>query len=288
MQQLLLRLEVLAKTSGIQLAQVIVTVVGGAMLTHLLCGLLARLSESSPKIDSSGARFIIAVLRLIMYVGIVVLVMIELGMNAQSLLDQAGLVLAALALALKEDLLSLVNGIRILINKPFKQGDHVVVAGVDAVVQSVSLFSTELVTYDNQFIQVPNANVASGTVTNYSKMPTRRVTVTASCAYGTDLEQARQLLRDVVDSHPNVLKKPEPVIRMTDMGANSINFTIYVWAFTDNYIGVLWDLTEAIYTKLSAAGLAKPFNQLDVHLRDLPSCPSTTQCAADPRQGGEP
>lgn len=286
MDMILDQLEIVLKTNGILFAQVVVTAVGGVLLVNVLCHLLTRLAERNEHIDNSSFNFILKVVRCALYIGVFFLVIRELGLPTSSIVAELGVITVAISLALKDTIASLANGIMIVTTKPFAQGDHVVVGGVDAVVKSIQLFSTVLTTYDNQVITVPNQSVINGSITNYSRMPTRRVSVVASVGYGSDIDEVKRVLAGVVRGTAHVLKTPAPFIRMTSMAASSLDFTIRVWTYTDNYMGVLCDLNEGIYKALNKANIEIPFNQLDVHLRDLPEVkvapPETAQAPETP------
>lgn len=264
------QLEIIMKTNGIGVARLIVTAVGGVLLTNIVCKFFTRISVRSSYIESATAHFAISVLKIVMYVAVGFSVALQLGFSSSSLVAELGIMTAALSLALKDTISSLANGILIVATKPFVQGDHVIVGGVDAQVKSISLLSTVVTTYDNQVITIPNHSVINGNITNYSKMPTRRVTVIASVAYGSDVDEIKKILAKVVKDTANVLKTPAPFIRMTCMGASSIDFTVKVWTYTDKYLGVMCDLNEGIYKAMNENGVEIPFNQMDVHLRDLP------------------
>lgn len=270
METILNQLEILFKTNGILFARVVVTAVGGVLLVHLFCRGMTRLAGRSRHIEGSAATFVIKVVQIALLVGVFFLVAGELGLPTDSLIAELGIITVALSLALKDTIASLANGIMIVTTKPFVQGDHVAVAGVDAEVKSIHLFSTVLTTYDNQVITVPNQSVVNGTIVNYSRLPTRRVTVVASVGYGADIDAVKQVLGGVVQAVPHILKSPAPFIRMTEMAASSLNFTVRVWTYTEYYLGVRCDLTEGIYKALHEANIEIPFDQLDVHLRDLP------------------
>ncbi|MDD4849791.1 MAG: mechanosensitive ion channel [Gemmiger sp.] len=287
MDTIISQLEIMLKTNGIQVAQVLVTGVGGVLLVNFICHLASRFADRSNHIDSSASDFIIKVVRILLYIGVFFAIAWELGLKTDSLIAELGVITVAISLALKDTISSLANGIMIVTTKPFVQGDHVVVGGVDAVVKSIHLFSTVLTTYDNQIIIVPNQSVINGSITNYSSMPTRRVSVVVNVAYGSDVEELKRVLANVVRATAHILKTPAPFIRMTNMGASSLDFTIRVWAYTEHYMGVLCDLNEGVYKALNKAGIEIPFNQLDVHLRDLPRVTVETAIPMPPESGKE-
>ncbi len=287
MEQIQQHLEVFFKSSGIRIAQVLVTLIGGVLLVRAVFALAAHAAENSPHVDGTAARFVLGILRALAYAGVAVAAIVQMGFRIDALLSQAGLLVAALALALQNEIVSIVNGIKLVVTKPFKQGDYVAAAGIEAVVRDIHLFSTEFVTFDNQVIRVPNASVVGGTITNYSRMPTRRINITASVAYGADIAEVKKVLGQAIRSTPKILNTPAPAIRMAAMGASSLDFTVLVWTYSSEFAGVKANLLENIYNALNANGLEIPFNQLDVHLRDLPPVHTVPQAPAAQKEGSD-
>jgi small conductance mechanosensitive channel len=131
----------------------------------------------------------------------------------------------------------------------------------------MSLVSTTILTPDNQTLIVPNSTVWSGVIRNRTAQPTRRVDLMFSVDYGDDVEKAERALREVVNAHPNVLKEPQPVIKLHQLADSSVNFVVRAWAAKDRYWDVYWDLTRAVKLRFDEEGITIPFPQRDVHVK---------------------
>jgi len=140
------------------------------------------------------------------------------------------------------------------------------VAGVGGTVSKILVFTTELNTPDNKRIVIPNGQVMSGTITNYSTHDTRRVDLVIGISYGDDIDKAKAVLREVVEADERVLADPAPNIAVTQLADSSVNLIVRPWVATGDYWGVYWDLTEAIKKRLDKEEISIPFPQRDVHL----------------------
>jgi len=140
------------------------------------------------------------------------------------------------------------------------------VAGVGGTVSKILVFTTELNTPDNKRIVIPNGQVMSGTITNYSTHDTRRVDLVIGISYGDDIDKAKAVLREVVEADKRVLADPAPNIAVTQLADSSVNLIVRPWVATGDYWGVYWDLTEAIKKRFDKEEISIPFPQRDVHL----------------------
>ena len=262
-------LNLFLKADGIRIAQVLVTIVGGSIAIRAFCAMLLRISDHSSEIDGSAARYIITFLKLALYVLLGVAVLLELGMPSGTLLGQMGVIVAALALVLKDEISSLFNGLILVLNKPFVEGDRIQVDGQDALVRSITLFYTELVTFDNKVIHIPNADIVGSTIVNFNQMPIRRVEAVVGAAYGTDVDRAREVLLKAARGVSGVLRSPDPVCLVKTLNDSSVDLSVRVW--TDARIqpeDTVFLLNEALYKAMNDAGLEIAFPQVDVHVRD--------------------
>ena len=126
-----------------------------------------------------------------------------------------------------------------------------------------------LTTVDNQTIIIPNGGLSTGSIKNYSTQPYRRVDINVEIAYGTKTEDVRKILDSICEADSRIVKTDgmQPSSPMVSMGSSSITLQLRVWTESANYWGVMGDTTEAVYSRLMAAGIEIPFQQIDVHMR---------------------
>ena len=189
-----------------------------------------------------------------------------LGLPIASLVAVLGAAGLAIGLALKDSLSNFAAGIMLVIFRPFTIGDFVEAGGVSGKVEEIRIFETVLITGDNRIVIVPNGQVYSGTITNYTARDTRRIDLTIGVGYDDDLKVVRSVLERICAEHPLVLKDPAPGVALTNLGASSVDFAMRAWAKTGDYSAVRNDLLETAKFELEAAGCNIPYPQTDVHI----------------------
>ena len=190
--------------------------------------------------------------------------------NLNSLAFLAGALGVGVGFGLQNIVSNFVSGLIILAEAPITLGDRVEVGGTVGKVTEINLRSTTLVTADNICIIVPNTNLITGPVINWSHGdPTVRTRLPVGVAYGTDVELLRRLLLEVADAEPDILKSPAPEVLFVGYGDSAINFELAVWSsiMADKPLGFKSTLYYAIHKALEANKIEIPFPQRDLHLR---------------------
>ena len=171
-----------------------------------------------------------------------------------------------LAFAMQDSLSNFASGLMILFFRPFDMGDVVDAGGVSGKVSSVNLVSTTIKTFDNKTMVVPNSKIWSDVITNATGVTERRVDMEFGIGYSDDIDRAQKILEEIVNSHPLVLKEPEPVVRLSVLADSSVNFICRPWTRPADYWDVHWDVTREVKKRFDAEGIGIPFPQRDVHL----------------------
>jgi small conductance mechanosensitive channel len=192
-----------------------------------------------------------------------------MGVDATPLFAVIGGASFITAFALQDTLGNLAAGLMIMINRPFDEEDFVDIAGTSGTVKAMSIVATTVATPDNQFIIIPNSKVWGSIITNVTASPTRRVDLVFGIGYDDSISEAKEILADVVNRHPLVLKDPEPVIRVHELADSSVNFIVRPWVKSNDYWTVYWDLTQQVKEQFDAKGISIPFPQRDVHLHNV-------------------
>ena len=199
------------------------------------------------------------------------------GVDLSSLAVVAGALGIGIGFGLQNIVANFVSGLVLLAERPVAVGDRIEVAGVAGNVTRINLRSTIVVTNDNITIIVPNSDLTSHPITNWSYGDPRvRVRVPVGVAYGTDPERVRSVLLEVAAANPQVLKSPEPSVFFEGFGDSSLNFELGVWTeeMTHSPRGFRSALNFAIERKLREAQIEIPFPQRVVHLRPAPEAPA--------------
>lgn len=241
---------------------IIIAFVGIKIIASILTKILYK-----SKVDGSAIAFYVAVLKVILWILTVFAAASVLSIPTSSLVVGLSSVALAIALALKDSLANLANGILIIYNKPFRRGDHIEIDGVDGVIKNIKLLTTELVTYDNRKITMPNSKVIGGTIINNTAMSTRRITFNFSVSYESNPDLVEKVLRETVEKNPLVNKNPKPSVYMSEHCTSSLTFTVKCWTDTEDYWDVYNGMPRLVYDAFHRNDIVIPYNQLDVYLK---------------------
>jgi small conductance mechanosensitive channel len=217
-------------------------------------------------VDTMLASFVSSIAHVLIAAFVLIAALGHLGIETTSLVAIIGAAGLAIGLALQGSLANFASGVMIITFRPFKVGDFVEAGGAVGVVEGIQIFSTQMRTGDNKTIIVPNANITSNTITNYSTKDTRRVDLVFGIGYDDDIKKAKDLLHDIVSKDERILKDPETVIAVSELADSSVNFIVRPWVNAADYWGVYWDLTEAVKLRFDAEGISIPYPQQDVHM----------------------
>jgi len=230
-------------------------------------GLMRRAIDRSKLEVSSLARdfFIKMTGRLILLFGFIIAIA-QLGIEVGPLLAGLGIAGFIIGFALQDTLSNFASGMMILVYRPFDVGDVIEAGGITGKVDKMNLVSTMVLTFDNQLLVVPNKQIWGGVIRNVTHQDTRRVDMKFGIGYSDNIQKAEQLLRQIVTGYEKVLKDPEPVIQLHELGESSLNFIVRPWSKTDEYWDVYWHVTREVKRRFDEEGISIPFPQRDVHI----------------------
>jgi small-conductance mechanosensitive channel len=196
--------------------------------------------------------------------------------NAGVELNKFTMITGAVGLGVGFGLQNIVNnfasGLIILFERPFRVGDTVEVGGVVGVVKRIGARSSTLLTFQYAEVILPNSNLVSNQVTNWTLTSARRrVEVPVGVAYGTDPELALKLLIEVAASNPRILKDPRPEAFFLGFGESALNLELRFWAAQPIWFELKSEIGLAVFRSFREAGIEIPFPQRDLHLRSIDS-----------------
>ena len=171
-------------------------------------------------------------------------------------------------LAVNGALSNLAGGVLLIITRPFKVDDYIEAQGYSGTVEDIHITYTRLRTTDNKVVYLPNGNLSTGNIVNYSEKETRRVDLTFSIGYENDIEKAKEVILNVCNSHELILKDTAPTARVSAHSDSSIDITVKVWTKNSDYWTVKYDLLETVKVAFDKEKIEIPYNQLDVHIRN--------------------
>ena len=172
-----------------------------------------------------------------------------------------------ISLAVQGTLSNFAGGVIIIIMRPFKLGDFITSNGQSGTVEDIKLFYTHICTPENRMVYVPNGSLANNVIVNNSVKDTRRLDLVFDVEYSTNVELAKNLIRKVESEYDLVLKDPAPFAEVSEYGDSSIKITTRVWVNRADYWTANWYLLKEIKNAFDENGIAIPFNQLDVTIK---------------------
>lgn len=244
---------------------ILIFVIGIIVIKIVLKVMSKALNKS--KLDITAHSFLKSLIRVVLYTILIVIVLSKLDVPMTSIVTIIGAAGLAVGLALQASMSNLAGGFIILFSKPFKVGDFVEFGNVSGKVSAISILYTRLLTLDNKAIYIPNGQISSSTLINYTEEPTRRLDLVFSISYDSDFEKAKAILKEIVSENPLALKAPEPIIRVVEYAPNSVNIAVNIWVKSENYGDLHFDLNETVKTKFDEEGIVIPYNHLDVVIK---------------------
>jgi len=216
--------------------------------------------------DDAIISFISSLLYGMLFFIVIVAAVSHLGFNTSSLVAIVGAAGLAIGLALQGSLSNFASGVLLIVFKPFKSGDFIEVSGVAGIVEEILIFSTQLRTGDNKTVIIPNGSITSGTITNYSTKPTRRIDLVIGVSYDADLAKTKEILLNLVSADERVLKDQAVTVGVSELADCSVNFVVRPWVKSADYWPTYFDLLQKIKTELDNEGIEIPFPQLSIHM----------------------
>lgn len=237
----------------------------GRIVAKFIVKLLSRLLKRA-KMDKTLVGFISSIANALLLLIIIIAALDQLGVNTTSLIALIGAAGLAVGLALQGSMQNFAAGVMLIIFRPFTAGDFVEAGGISGTVEKITLFSTLFRTGDNREIILPNGNIYSTSITNYSARDTRRIDMIFGISYDDDMRKAKDLMRDILDADERILKDPAALIAVAELADSSVNFVVRPWVKSGDFWPVKYDLTEKIKHAFDENNITIPYPQMDVHM----------------------
>jgi small conductance mechanosensitive channel len=188
----------------------------------------------------------------------------NLGVQLLPLIAGLGVAGAGLALATQGVLSNVMAGLSIIFSKPFRVGEYIAIAGVEGVVQGITLFSTTLVHVDHSHVVVPNRKIVGEILHNYGRI--RQLDVSVGVAYDTDLPRALALIEEVLRANARILTEPAAVVQPVQLGDSSVGIAVRPWVLVEDLTAAGGEITAAVLAAFNSRGVVIPVPQREVRL----------------------
>ena len=218
------------------------------------------------EMDRGLHTFVRAAVRVILWLITACLVLGYIGIPMTSFVAVLSVMGLAVTLAIQGTLSNLAGGIQVLASKPFKADDYIDAGSVSGTVAEVGLVYTKLRTVDNKIICIPNGQITSDRIVNYSDQEQRRVDLKFNTSYDDDPKVVIAAIQGVIGAHPLALFTPEPFVRVSAYLDSSVEYTVRVWCATADYWDLYYDLLEQVKAAFDQAGIEMTYNHINVHM----------------------
>lgn len=218
-------------------------------------------------IDSSFRTFLSSIIDTSSIIVLLIASLLILGFQHTSLIAFLGSIGIGIGLALKDNLSNFVGGLIILIFKTYAVDDEVEINNNYGLVASIDVFSTTISTFSGDIVTIPNGNIITTQVINYSKTPIRRMKIVVSVAYSSDIDLVFTALNKLTQNNPNILNLPAPFINVEQYNTSSIDIALKVWTKNEVYWDTYFQIMRRVKNELDSVGVTIPFPQMDIHIK---------------------
>lgn len=261
----------LVASYGPKLLLAIILFFVGLFVIMLLRKFVSRALEVE-KIDATVSGFILSLIAIGLRILLVIMVLGVLGVPTASLGFVIGAASLAIGFAMKNTLANFASGILILLLKPFSLGDFIEAKGFTGTVREIQMFNTVMTTTDNKRVIIPNSDLSSSSLINYSSESTRRIDVVFGIGYEDDIDHAFSVLDKIVLADQRTHAEPKPLVKVVNLGDSSVDINVRVWVDSSDFALYKMDLLETVKKTFDAEGISFPFPQREVtmHPADSP------------------
>lgn len=244
-----------------------------ALLIFLICcaviRLLTRLLDrilSGSKLDETVRKLVVRICRTVLWIVAVIMTGDALGIDTASLVALVSVVGLALSLAVQNIMSNVFSGITLLVARPFGPGDYVDIGANSGTVKRIGLFYTVMDTVDNRIVNIPNSDVTSTAVVNYSAEPLRRAAMKFSASYDASTEEVRSAIMDAVAMDGRIMTQPEPLVEISAFNDSSVEYLVRIWCRNEDYWGVYYAMNEHVRQTFEKHGVEMSYPHVNVHV----------------------
>jgi len=245
------------------LLAIVVYIIGSAIIKRVAKGVNKALGKS--EMEEALKTFLSDLVRILLFALLLISVASMVGIETTSFVALLGAAGLAVGLALQGSLANFAGGVLILLFKPFRVGDLIEAQGYFGHVTAINIFITTLKTPDDKTVIIPNGPLSNGTVTNLTTIGQLRVDLVIGVSYDANIQQARDVIMEVMKNDPQVLQDPAPSVNVLELADSSVNLAVRPYATTADYWDVYFGITEKAKVALDNAGIEIPFPQRVVH-----------------------
>lgn len=258
--------DIVNKSTFATVLQVVIVFIICLVAIKLLTRAFTKLLGKSKHLDPSLKSFFASAIKVALWSVAIMIIASALGINITSLVAVLSVAGVALSLALQGLLANIFSGITILASRPISVGNFVEIGGQSGTVKTIGLFYTSIATIDNKIIYVPNGEITSAKIINYSAEPLRRVDIAVNTSYDCATEDVRTAINAAIANTDKALSEPAPFVAIAAYNASTIEYTVRVWCNTPDYWDVFFALNENIRASFAEHDVEMSYEHINVHM----------------------
>lgn len=252
---------------GPKILGAIVTLIIGMWIIRMAMKGVGKIFDKK-EVDKTLQPFLLTLIGFTLKAVLFVAVAGQLGIQSASFIALLGAAGLAIGMAVQGALGNFAAGVLLLIFRPYKKGDLIEAQGELGFVKELSVFVTEIETFQNKTVFIPNGPLLGGNIKNYSKIGNVRADFNFAINYGSDVEKAKEIALNVLKNSPLVLQDPAPSVYVSELTNSNIQFVALPYTTVADYWDVYWGMREEIVKALGAAGYDAPHEQRVVHMKN--------------------
>ena len=254
----------IALSSSVNILAGLGTIIIGFWLSSKASSIVRKQMSTLQRVDKTLAPILASIIRYAGFILTLVVALGQFGVQTTSIIAVLGAAGLAIGLALQGTLSNVASGIMLLLLRPFSVGDWIETNSISGTVREIGLFATQIDTFDNIYITVPNSSIWSATIINNSRHQIRRMDLDIGIGYNSDLNKVEKALMTLTKDK-RILSDPEPQFLVVDYADSAILVRLRLYAQYEDFFALNWDLKRRLKPLLDAHNIEIPFPQRVVH-----------------------
>jgi|SRR6056297_21371 len=256
----------LAVQYGMSILGAILILIAGYIVAGWAARRVKRWGDKSEKVDDTIVPVLSKVAKIFVLIVTLLAVLGQFGVETTSIVAVLGASALAIGLALQGTLSNVASGVMLLTLRPFGVGDVVKIGGTTGIVDSIGLFTTEMHSFDNVGISIPNSKVWGSEIQNMNRFDTRRVDMQFGIGYDDDMDKAMTVIKEILDADDRVLEDPAPMLAVSELGDSAVGIIARPWAKTGEVWPLRFDTVKKVKERFDEEDISFPYPQRDVHM----------------------
>ncbi|HIS25343.1 MAG TPA: mechanosensitive ion channel family protein [Candidatus Pullilachnospira intestinigallinarum] len=222
--------------------------------------------------DEAAKSFLMSILKISLHILLIMTLAAQVGVDRTSIATVLASAGVAVSLALKDGLSNFASGLIIMFLRPFSVGDYIIEHGEnnEGTVEKIELYYTTLATTDSRKVVIPNSLLTGNCITNVTAADKRRLEIKVGISYDSDLQKAKEILRQLIQEDPELMDQEESQIYVDSLGDSSVVLGMKSWVKTEEFWNTKWRMNERIKEAFDANGIQIPYPQMDLRIQEVP------------------